>query len=153
MRQRTLQAALLALFVIGASRASSAQAPKRSPRQVQIHILVIEGDKTSSDFEKSLERWRNAMPGYTGAKLVDELNATVEEDSSVSLEILRRSGTPRLLRVTVRKIEPDHTVKLRVAIDALKLSTDTTHKNGATLVVGNPLSGTRALFLAITPKL
>jgi hypothetical protein len=132
--------------------ATAAHAPP-APTPVKIHILVIEADKKAEHFDKRLEPFRKAMPGYKGAKLLDELDASAEEGASVSLEILRQSGKSRLLRVTVQDVgDTTKTVKLKVAIDALKFSTVTTHKNGATLVVGHPLSGDKALFLAVTPK-
>lgn len=142
----------LALALAASTAAFAAERGRGTVRSVEIHIVVIEGDKRSSDFDLRLDALRAAMPGYSGAKLLDELSASAVEGSSVSLEILRESGAPRLLRVTVRKLEPDGTVKLRVAIDAFKFSADTTHKNGATLVVRCPLSDPKALFLAVTPK-
>jgi hypothetical protein len=134
--------------------ATPAPPPPTPPeaKPVRIHILVIEGDKKSDHFDKKLEALRKAMPGYKGAKLLDELDASAEEGASVSLEILRQSGKSRLLRVTVQDVTPEKSVKLKVAIDALKFSTVTTHKNGATLVVRHPLSADKALFLAVTPK-
>jgi hypothetical protein len=130
------------------------QAPdKKESKPVAINILVIEGDEKQGSFDPRLERLKKSMPGYTGAKLLDELRTNVEEGSSVSLEIMKQSGQSRLLRVTVQNVEPNGTVRLQVAIDALKLKTDTTHEKGATFMVRHPMPGNKALFLAVTPKL
>jgi hypothetical protein len=121
---------------------------------VQLHILVIEADKKSDRIDKAIELYKPAMPGYRGGKLLDELNASAEEGASVSLEIMRQNGKSRLLRVTVEDVTPppEKNIKLRVAIDALKFNAETTHKNGATLLIHHPLSKDKALFLAVTPK-
>lgn len=129
-------------------------APKKEAKPVAIHILVIEGDKKGKEVDKRIDAaLKSAMPGYTGAKVLDELTTSVEEGSSVSLEILRKSGESRLLKVTVRSVDPNGTVHLNVAIEALKFSADTTHEKSGRLVVRHPLSEDKALFLAVTPKL
>lgn len=134
----------------GAASGPGAAAPAR---KVQIHILVIEADKKAEHFDKRVERYRNAMPGYKGATLLDELSATAEQGGSVSLGILRQSGKSRLLKVTVDAITPDQKIKLRVSVDGLKFNAQTTHKNGATLLVRHPMPGDKALFLAVTPRM
>jgi hypothetical protein len=127
---------------------------KKEAKPVAIHILVIEGDKKGKELDKKIDaQLRSAMPGYGGAKVLDELTTSVEEGSSVSLEILRQSGVSRLLKVTVRNVDPNGTVHLTVAIDALKFSADTTHEKSGRFVVRHPLSEDKALFLAVTPKL
>jgi hypothetical protein len=128
----------------------SQKTPEKIP--VLLHILVIEADKKSDHLDKKVEQYKAAMPGFKGAKLLDELSATAEEGASVSLEIMRQNGKSRLLRVTVQDVTPDKTVKLRIAIDQMKFSADTTHKNGGTLVIHHPLSKDKALFLAVTPR-
>lgn len=139
-----LAAVLLAVGI--ATRAEAA------PRPVQLNILVVEADKAGKGFPERLAPYKDGMPGFTGGKLLDELNTATEEGSSVSLEILKQSGESRILKVTVRKVEADSTVKLRVAIAALKLQIDTTHEKSGTVIVAHELSKQKALFLVITPK-
>lgn len=141
-----------ALFLVAALIAQSSPGDKKESKPVAINIYVIEADKKSSDFDDKLKDLKNAMPGYSGAKILDELNTKVEEGSSVSLEIMRRSGEARLMKVTVLDVDNQGTVKLHIAIDELKFSSDTTHKKGARLVVGKALSDTKALFLAVKPN-
>ncbi len=118
---------------------------------VNIHIQVIEASTSSKKFDPALVKLKKAFRGYQGARLVDQLEAKVKKGASVSLQILRKS---RLLRVTFKERNPDGSVKLNVAIDALKFSADTTHKNkNATVVVSHETSATTAVFLAVTPKL
>lgn len=134
-----------------AGEAHKEAAPAKQTK-VAVHIVVIEADKKSKEMDKRAEPFRKKMPGYEGAKVLDELTAPVEEGSSVSLEIMKKSKEPRLLKVTVQKVEPDKSTSLHVSIDALKFDADTRHKNNGTLLVAKPLSDSKALFLAITPK-
>jgi hypothetical protein len=163
LRAYALARAALALSGSGAYLALSvlplaiiAQVPEReqqkAPQSVSVNILVIEGDSKKGDFDPRLEKLKNALPGVKGAKVLDELKTKSEEGSSVSLEIMRQSGDARLLKVMVRKVEPDGSIRLRLVIEALKFSIDTKHENGATIVVRHPLSEDKSLFLAVTPK-
>ena len=137
---------------IALAQSPPASAAANEPKPVKLHILVIEADKKSGDWDKRIADMRSAMPGYKSAKVLDELEASTEEKSSVSLEIMRQSGQPRLLKVSVRKVEADKTVKLRLEIEALKFKMDTTHEKGVgRIVVAKPMPGDKALFFAVTP--
>jgi hypothetical protein len=126
--------------------------PQAQKIPVKLHILVMEADKRSDHLDKKLAPFKDAMPGFKGARLLDELDASAEEGASVSLEIMKKNGKSRLLRVTVDDVTPENAIKLKIAVDELKFSTHTTHKNGATLLIQHPLSKEKALFLAVTPR-
>jgi hypothetical protein len=135
-----------------------AQQQPAAEKKVAINILVIEADKKSTTFDKQVEPLKGSLPGYTGGKVLDELKTSIEVGSSVSLEIARQSGEKRLLKVTLRKVAPDGSIRLRVAIDAIKFDSDTTHPkkpdgSHGTIVVGKAISAEKALFLAVTPQL
>lgn len=118
---------------------------------VSIKIQVIEASTKSKTWDPKLRDLKKAIKGYSGAQVVDELSTKVDPGASVSLQIMERS---RLLKVTLREVLPDGTVKLSVAIDAFKFSTNTTHKKGrATVIVAHETSETTAVFLAVTPEI
>lgn len=131
---------------------ASALAQEKASAKVPIQILVIEATSENATFEARLEPLRKALVGgYTGAQVIDELATEVAPGSSVSLELTKKK--PAMLKVTVRSVEPDGTVKLTVAIEAFEFSANTTHKKGnATVLVGRPTGPKSALFLAVTPK-
>lgn len=117
---------------------------------VKIQIKVIEASRTSKKFDKKLESLKDKLPGYTGARLVDELDAKADVGGAVTLEIKERK---QILKVKVLEFKKD-VVKLEVSIPQLKLSTKTTHKkNNATFIVAHKTGKDTALFLAITPVL
>jgi hypothetical protein len=130
-----------------------------APEPVTVHIQVIEASK-KGDFDKRLAALktpeRDALPGYEGAKLVDEVEAQIEPGASVSLEIMSKS---KVLKVTLLKVDPDQTIRLKVAIDAFKFSAETKHQKGkaatghSMVMVGHPTGKESAVFLAVTPKL
>ena len=129
----------------GVGRTTMAQEP------VNIRVQVIEGTNKSTEQDPRIASLKTAIVGYTGAKLLDELEVKVEPKASISLEILGRS---QILKVTVLDVDKDGTVKLRVAIDSFKFSANTTHKkNNATVVLAHKTGPDTALFLAVTPKL
>lgn len=120
-------------------------------KPVKIRIQVIEASKTSKAFDKRIAPLREAIAGYPGAKLVDELDTRAEPGATVTIEIRSRKQT---LRVKVLEVKPDGTVRLKVAIDAYKFEANTTHKKGnATFVVAHKTGPQTALFLAVTPAL
>ena len=119
--------------------------------EVKIEVQVIEASTKLKKFDPKLAKLKKAFRGFSGATIVDELQASVSQGSSISLEILRKS---RLLKVTFRELAKDGSIKLRVAIDAFKFSAETVHKKkNATVVVAHETSETSAIFLAVTPKL
>lgn len=146
--------ALPAAFDAGAT--AFAQTPGAAPQNVaatvQLHILVIEASKEKGPIDPRLESLKDNMLGYTAAKVVDEVSAKADEGSSVSMEIVRKSKEPRLLKVTVLKVTPDKNITMKVAIDAIKFSAEPTHKSGSTFLLGHKLPNDKALFLAVTPK-
>ena len=118
---------------------------------IPIRIQVIEATKSGKGFDKRLAKLKDGIVGYNGAKLVDEIVAKVEPGASVSLEILKRS---QVLKVKLREVQPDGTVKLSVAIEAFKFAANTTHKKGrATVLVAHRTGKDTALFLAVTPEI
>lgn len=123
----------------------------RAEPKVTIKIQVIEASTISKTFDPALNKLKKAFRGYSGAKLVDQIEAEVKKGASVSLEILRKS---RLLRVTFKGRKADGSIQLKVAIKEFKFSADTTHKKkNATVVVAHATSETTAVFLAVTPLL
>lgn len=135
------------LILLACTSAPVAAQPSKS---VSVRIQVIEAQRKGGVFEDRLQPLRAALEGYEGAKLVDEVETQVEPGSSVSLQILKKS---QMLKVTVRKMLPDGTIKLRLAIEAIKFETDTTHQKGsATVLVGFKTDKGTSMFLAVTPK-
>jgi len=119
--------------------------------KIKIHVQVIEASTKTKGIDPQLKKLKKAFRGYQGAKIVDQLEATVVKGSSISLEILRKS---RLLSVTFKDLAKDGSIRLKVAIDAFKFSAETTHKKkNATVVLAHETSDTSAIFLAVTPKL
>jgi hypothetical protein len=142
------------LFALACAVAAFVPAAAEAGAPVMVKILVIEGSRVAEKIDPPLVRLVKAMPGYTGARLVDALEAKVALGSSVSLEIKGRKET---LKVTVMKAEAQE-VRLQLAIDALKFSTKTHHKlrsnKDATVLVRATKTGKgTALFLAVTPRL
>lgn len=148
LSRRTL--IIVPLILAGSSRALG------GPAKVPVQIIVIEATSENDKFEERLVPLKKALVGgYTGASVLDELSADVEPGASVSLELKKKGSLakPAMLKVTVRGVDPDGTVKLTVAIDAFEFSANTTHKKGnATVIVGRPTGPKTALFLAVTPK-
>jgi hypothetical protein len=139
----------------GPDEPSPSEAPKTDVKPVElmkpvtIRIRVIEVTKKGS-FDARLTRFKNLLPAFDGAKLVDELETRVEPKSTVTLQI---HGAPTTLKVTVLKVEPDLTVKLKVDIDAFKFSAKTTHlRSRATMMVGKMIEKEKGLYLAVTTK-
>lgn len=123
-----------------------------APRVVNLRVQVFEGLKTGP-LDKRLAYLKNRLPGFTGARLLDEIERVVEKKASVSMEILDKS---KVLKVTVTKVEPE-LVRLSLAIEAFNFKTSTTHTRGnATVVVGWPQPNTKdpnkALFVAVSPR-
>lgn len=119
-------------------------------KPVTIRIKIIEAKKTGS-FDPKLESFRAALPGFDGAKLLDELETKVEPGGAVSLEILDKK---RVLKVTVLEVQKDATVKLKVEIEAFKFSANTTHlRDKATTIVGKMIEKDTGLYLAVTTRL
>lgn len=116
---------------------------------VTVRIQVVDAQKKGA-FDPKLSALRSALPGYEGAKLVDELETKVEPGSSVSLQVLDKTA---ILKVTVVDVDKDGVVRLKLEIDAFKLSTTTKHvRDNATAVVAKPLEGDKAVFLAVTTR-
>lgn len=142
-----MRALLLALALAGCFFAALPLAAAADP--VSVHIQVIEASRNKGDFEARLAPLKKSLPGYESAKLIDEIEARVEAGGSVSLEIL---GRDKMLNVKVLKVTPT-AIQLRIAIDALKVSTKTTHQKGnATFMIALPTGNETARFLAITPR-
>lgn len=134
---------LLLLFLVAAFPALAVAAP------VTVRIQVIEAQKKGT-VDPKIASLASAMPGYEGAKLVDELETKVEPGGSVSLEILDKK---RVLKVTVVEVDKAGVVKLKLEIEAFKMSTSTKHvRDNATVVVGKPLDADKGLFLAVTTR-
>ena len=108
--------AALRLFAFACALAAFFPTVAEAGAPVTVKILVIEGSRVDKKVDPPIARLAKAMPGYTGARLVDALEAKVSLGSSVSLEIKGRKET---LKVTVTKAE-DQEVSLKLAIDALK---------------------------------
>jgi len=120
------------------------------PKPVTVRIAVIEVTKTGN-FDPRIAAFKSKLPGFDGAKLVDELESKVDPGSSVSLQIRDKK---QVLKVTVDKVEADGTVKLKVEIEAFKFSMNTTHlRDKATVIVGKMLDDkVTGLYLAVTTR-
>ena len=115
-----------------------------------VELLAVDRVTKKGNFDARLTRFKNLLPAFDGAKLVDELETRVEPKSTVTLQI---HGAPTTLKVTVLKVEPDLTVKLKVDIDAFKFSAKTTHlRSRATMMVGKMIEKEKGLYLAVTTK-
>lgn len=135
---------LLLLGLVALAWPSRAQAAP-----VTIRIQVIEATKTGA-FDPRLAALKDKIPGFDGAKLMDELETKVEPGASVSLEILDKK---RVLKVTVEKLEPNGTVKLKLEIEAFKFAASTTHlRDRAMTIVGKKLDKDTSLYLAVTTR-
>ena len=142
------------ICVMAGALAILAPVTARADAPVTVKILVIEASRTAGKVDPAVASLAKAMPGYSGARLVDALEAKVAGGSSVSLEIKDRK---EILKVTVLKAAARE-VHLKLAIDALKFSTKTSHKlrsdKDATVLVRAKKTGKdTALFLAVTPRL
>ncbi len=134
---------LLLLFAAAALPSLALAAP------ITVRIQVIEANK-KGQVDPKIASLKSAMPGYEGAKLVDELETKVEPGGSVSLEILDKK---QVLKVTVVEVDKDGVVKLKLEVAAFKMATSTKHvRDNATVVVGKPLDGDKGLFLAVTTR-
>jgi len=143
---RMIESFLPFAIVLSLSAAEAQAQPK-----IKIHVQVIEASTVSKGIDPKLKKLKKAFRGYKGAKIVDQLEASVAKGSSISLEILRKS---RLLSVTFKEIDSDGSIRLKVAIEAFKFAAETTHKKkNATVVVAHETSEQSAIFLAVTPKL
>jgi len=125
---------------------------------VGVNIVVIEAAKSGQGIDKRIQELKLNGPiedaGYTQAKVMDELETQVARESSVTLEILKKGGKARNLKVTVLDVDvKNDAVKLEVSIPEFDFKTTTNHKKGGRLMVAHKRSKDSALFLAVTPKL
>lgn len=132
--------------------------PAAAAQTVAVNIVVIEGSRTGNTVDAQVKTLKLeeklAGFGFTSAKVVDALSKDIELESSVSLEILSKSGKGSTLKVKVLEADPKtQMIRLHVAVPELDFSTETKHKKGATLLVALPGGKTKRLFLVITPKL
>lgn len=126
--------------------------------QVQLHLVVIEASKAGETARpdavapKVFEQIKEF--GYPSVRVVDSLDATVEDEASISLQISPNPGDERakqMLKVTVIDKKADVT-KLKIALPSMKFSAETEHKKGGTILVAARKTKDGALFLAVTPK-
>lgn len=132
--------------------------PAAAGPEVRIGIVVIEAAKSGGKPDARLKQLKLAGKvqdlGYPSARVMDELRTKVGLDSSVTLEILGKSGKPRTLKVKVLEANPKtQKVRLKIAIPELRFETTTEHVEGGTFMVAHKRPKNRALFLAVTPKL
>lgn len=125
---------------------------------VTVSIVVIEASKAAKGIDKRLVELKLTGPledaGYTQAKVMDELETQVAPEASVTLEILKKGGQARNLKVKVLEIDAKNdTVKLEVSIPEFEFKTTTSHKKGGRLMVAHKRGKDIAVFLAVTPKL
>lgn len=132
--------------------------PASSPAQagpVQVDILVIEASKKGSGYDPKLDAAKLSGQlkdaGFPKATVLDALQATVEPDAQVSLQIRGMPEKSRMLTVKVLEVQADGTIRLRLAMPDFKFSADTTHKKGGTILVAHKRGADEALFLAVTP--
>ena len=142
-------AALLALL---------APAPALAAPEVEVTIVVVDAAKAPGKVDPRLAQLKLAGKvtdlGYPTARVMDELKTKVALDASVSLQILGKSGQPRMLKVKVVEAnEKTKKVRLQIAIPELKFETTTQHIDGGTFMVAHKRPENRAIFLAVTPKL
>lgn len=156
MRLGWLQLGMVALCALWTSSEVRAESTASAASQVRLGVLVVEGTRQDKTFDSRIDPKVHGTlqdMGYTGARVLDALDTTVDKGSSVSLEILGKSGKSRVLKVTVLKIIDPQTVKLRVAIPEFKFSTDSISKKSGTLLLAFKTTEGKAMFLAVTPSL
>jgi hypothetical protein len=144
----------LALLVVALGAAPRAWAQQT----VGVSIVVIEATRSGGGVDKRLQELKLTGPiedaGFTQAKVMDELETQVALEASVTLEILKKGGQARTLKVTVLDVDANNdVVKLEVSIPEFEFKTTTNHKKGGRLVVAHKRGKDTALFLAVTPKL
>ena len=117
--------------------------------EVELEVLVIQAEKGTGTLEEALKPHaeRIAKTGFGAAKLVDRVSRKVEQGSSVSLQILEKFSTVKLLDVT-----KDGTVKLAIEIKDFNFKAKTSHIKGGTIIVVKKTGKDSALLLAVTPK-
>lgn len=125
---------------------------------VSVGIVVIEASRSGKTIDprvKGLKLDKKlGQLGFKSAKVMDELNAKVELGAQISLEILKKTGKPKMLKVKVLEANrKTGTVKLNVAVPELEFDTQTTHKKGGTLMLTIPSGKAKRLFMAVSPKL
>lgn len=144
-----LSSVLFLAVLTGPSAAPAKDGP------VQVHILVIEASKKGSGYDPKLDTAKLSSQikdaGFPKATVLDALQASVEPDAQVSLQIRGMPEKSRMLTVKVLEVQADDTIRLRLAIPEFKFSADTTHKKGGTILVAHKRGPDEALFLAVTP--
>ncbi len=134
-------------------------APAVAGEPVAINIVVIEASRSGKSLDPRLTALKLhkslKVMGFKSTEVMDELNTKVELGSSVSLQMLGKSGKARNLRVKVLAIDlKAKIVTLNVSVPEFTFKTDTEHKNGGTLMVAIPRKDDKkTIFLAVTPKL
>lgn len=151
--RRLFLALPLALFALGAWHP---RALAQAEPEVRVHILVIEASTKDAGFDPVLQKDHagalKALPrSFVGAKLIDEVEASVAPDAQVSLQIKGKGQDKRTLEVRVLEAK-DEVVKLHVAIAEAKFKTVTTHHKGGTFAVAYEKSGDTTVLLMVTPK-
>jgi hypothetical protein len=148
----------LATAVALATLLASAAPARAADPEVRVSIVVIDAERAKGTIDKRLKALKLdtklTQLGFTSAKVTDELNTTVSKGAGVSLEILRKSGKPRMLRVQVLEADPKTgEVRLNVAVPELEFKADTKHKKGGTFMLTIPRGESKRLFMAVTPKI
>ncbi|MEL7367573.1 MAG: hypothetical protein AAFN74_01580 [Myxococcota bacterium] len=146
----------IGLIVAMLSGASRAHATGSNPA-VEVEIQVVLASREAGKIDEKLQKHQKLMKqlktaGFQSAQLSDELTASVQVGSQVSLEA-KTKPEPRMLKVKVKEVTKEKEISLHVAIEALKFKIDTQHKNGGTIVLAHRQDEKTALFLAVTPKL
>jgi hypothetical protein len=124
---------------------------------VGLDILVIEAKKSGKpNMPAKLTKMKLDDDlkdlGYRSAKLLDQLDATVEDDGAVTLEMATPySKKKEEIRVKVLD-RSEKVIKLRVELPSLKFKADTSHTNGAALLLVPRRTKASALILAIRPR-
>jgi len=147
-----LAAMLSAMTVLTVDMTSAVAAQK-----VAVNIVVVEATRSGKAFDAQVKRLKLEKKlqqyGFTSAKVMDSLRTNIELQSSVSLEILSKSGKARTLTVKVLQASAKTgTVKLSVAVPESKFKTETTHEKGGTLMLALPPEKAKRVFLVVTPK-
>ena len=139
---------VLAVLGLGACKGTTPAGAEAIEPPPEVVAAVAEAPAARRMPEGEAQPPRLAL-GTHGAVSSAELNA-----SQVGVEILKKGGKARNLKVTVLDVDvKNDAVKLEVSIPEFDFKTTTNHKKGGRLMVAHKRSKDSALFLAVTPKL
>ncbi len=122
---------------------------------LRIKIVILEASRKTAGFDPLLETLELAKElrgfGFVGAKVADQLETSIEQDASVTLEMFAKSKQRQALKVTFLERAKD-TVRLKIAAPDLKFEVESKHINGGKFLGAHQLDEDRTLFFAVMPQ-